>query len=185
MAAALENAKADIEKANKIDCEKAAKPEANVAAPLQVFCRIHTLMPFDHTKIGGNGIQFLGAFFISCCIPGSSRALILPVEHRHRVWRIALYTYSFFMHTERQCLAARIEIVTLLTISSIPFSRQHLVALINNSRRFVCRHASSLEAPSCATPSPACGILRKSTTPSDSSRCACWCSNSRSSSMLV
>eukprot|EP00802_Teleaulax_amphioxeia_P013018 Tamp_13065.p1 GENE.Tamp_13065~~Tamp_13065.p1 ORF type:complete len:456 (-),score=121.12 Tamp_13065:386-1579(-) len=35
MAAALENAKADIEKANAGDCEKAAKPEAKVAAPLQ------------------------------------------------------------------------------------------------------------------------------------------------------
>jgi glutamate-5-semialdehyde dehydrogenase len=35
MAAALENAKADIEKANKADCEKAATPEAKVAAPLQ------------------------------------------------------------------------------------------------------------------------------------------------------
>lgn len=35
MAKALENGKADIEKANALDCEKAAKPEANVAAPLQ------------------------------------------------------------------------------------------------------------------------------------------------------
>jgi len=35
MAKALENGKADIEKANAVDCEKAAKPEANVAAPLQ------------------------------------------------------------------------------------------------------------------------------------------------------
>jgi len=36
MSAALENAKGDIEKANTLDCEKASKPEANVAAPLQV-----------------------------------------------------------------------------------------------------------------------------------------------------
>jgi len=35
MAKALENAKGDIEKANALDCEKAAKPEAKVAAPLQ------------------------------------------------------------------------------------------------------------------------------------------------------
>jgi len=35
MAAALENAKGDIEKANALDCEKASKPEANVAPPLQ------------------------------------------------------------------------------------------------------------------------------------------------------
>ena len=35
MAAALENARGDIEKANAVDCENAAKPEADVAAPLQ------------------------------------------------------------------------------------------------------------------------------------------------------
>ena len=35
MAAALESAKGDIEKANALDCEKASKPEAKVAAPLQ------------------------------------------------------------------------------------------------------------------------------------------------------
>lgn len=51
MAAALENAKADIEKANKIDCEKAAKPEANVAAPLQVFSRNDTMMHLIAPKL--------------------------------------------------------------------------------------------------------------------------------------